>query len=212
MTCASALLQARHLIVYPFISWLLSLIFLWPDEGRRCALTPNSDWTAPHPRYQPAPLWPWWPRSDHRGARRLSRCCCSACASGSLLQGAPCPPACAASAPWSAAPPALPQTPAGVRSADVAAQWTWTTAAKHIVSMLIVKCFSQGRSIIHLLIQKMNILFKTTTQKDYRNTLVNISWNLLYPRYQKSNICSLISCKFKLKQPHRHAALANPQY
>lgn len=143
-------LQARHLIVYPFISWLLSLIFLWPDEDRRCALTPNSDWTAPHPRYQPAPLWPWWPRSDHRGARRSSRCCCSACASGSLLQGAPCPPACAASAPWSAAPPALPQTPAGVRSADVAAQWTWTTAAKHIVSILIVKFFSQGPSIIHL--------------------------------------------------------------
>lgn len=150
MTCASAPLQARHLIVYPFISWLLSLIFLWPDEDRRCARTPNSDWTAPHPRYQPAPLWPWWPRSDHRGARRLSRCCCSACASGSLLQGAPCPPACAASAPGSAAPPAPLQTPAGVRSADVAAQWTWTTAAKHIVSMLIVKCLSQGPSIIHL--------------------------------------------------------------
>lgn len=27
-TCASAPLQARELIVFPFISWLLSLIFL----------------------------------------------------------------------------------------------------------------------------------------------------------------------------------------
>lgn len=137
-----------RITIYPFISWLLSLIFPWPDEDRRCALTPNWDGTAPHPRYQGAPLWPWWPRSDHQGARCLSRCCCLACASVSLLQGAPCPPACAASAPC-AAPPALPQTPAGVRLADVAAQWTWTTAAKHIVSMLIVKCFSQGPSIIH---------------------------------------------------------------
>lgn len=117
----------------PFISWLLSPVFLWPGEDRCSALTLSSDWPGPHPRYQPAPLWPWWPRSDRQGARCSSHCCCycSACASGWLLQGAACPLACSLSA-LCAAPPALPPIPAGVHWADVTAQWTWTTAAKHI--------------------------------------------------------------------------------
>lgn len=130
----------------PLISWLLSPADLWPGADRRSAQTP-----APRPRCQAAPPSPWWPRSGHRAARRWSRrccCCCSACASGSLLQGAPGPPACsrpAACAP--AAPPAVaspraaaappPPTRAGVRWADVAVRWTWTTAVEHIGCVLI---------------------------------------------------------------------------
>lgn len=122
-------------------SRLLSPVSLWPGEDMRSA--PSSDWSEPHPRYQSAPPWPWWPHSDRRAARRSSHCCCYcwACASWWLLQGAVCPAACSLSA-LCVAPPALPLTPAGAHWADVTAQWTWTTAAKHI-EIIIVTLFLQ---------------------------------------------------------------------
>lgn len=146
-TCASANVLRVCDLVHPhlpfpppLISWLLSPVSLWPGGDRCSALTLSSERPGPHPHYQPAPLSPWWPRSGRRAARCSSRCCCccSACASGWLLQGAACPPACSPPAACAAPAPAPPPTPAGVRWADVTARWTWTTAAEHIGSMLII--------------------------------------------------------------------------